>query len=185
MGYACSADCTEIDCINRIPEASWHEAKQTFIFPDSKVQVVRGEPLDDSNKGLLVTRPIKDKELVAVFGSTASFDNVSPAGKAFNSIRDSLLRATSYQRQLQYSVFGTIEAQEGEDGKTNDKEVWIVPRADADLALEQLRAKRIHGGQSLDQLLRLHGPLGKGHLANHVCCEEHRNLAIEVVQIRY
>ena len=180
MGYACDSDCPEINCVNKIPEARWHETKQTFLFPDSKVQVVRGEPLDNSGKGLLVTRPIQDREIVAVFGNTASIDNASPAGEAFNCIRDSLLRTTTPQRQLQYSVLGTVE---GEDNTT--KEVWIIPRADADLTWEQLRGKRIKGGHSLEQLLHLQGPPGKGHLANHVCCQQHKNLAIEVVQIRY
>ena len=41
------------------------------------------------------------------------------------------------------------------------------------------------GVKSLAELLHSHGPPGKGHLANHVCCETHKNLAIEVVQIRY
>jgi len=79
-------------CINKIPEAIWSDDKQAFCFPNSKVQVVRGDPLDKSNKGLLVTHSIKKGEIVAVFGNTTAIDYGSPAGGAFNRIRNALLK---------------------------------------------------------------------------------------------
>ena len=128
FGFACDSTCSESNCINKIPEAVWDSDGRTFCFPDSKVQVVRGDPLDSSSKGLLVTHPIHDGEIVAVFGNTTAIGYDSPAGAAFNHIRDTLLRASTPQRQLQYSVLGRIEK---DDGKC--EQVWIIPRADADL----------------------------------------------------
>ena len=109
FGFACDSTCSDASCINKIPEAIWSDDKQAFCFPNSKVQVVRGDPLDKSNKGLLVTHSIKKGEIVAVFGNTTAIGYGSPAGAAFNRIRNALLCASTPQRQLQYSVLGRVE----------------------------------------------------------------------------
>jgi len=72
FGFACDSTCSDASCINKIPEAIWSDEKQSFCFPNSKVQVVRGDPLDKSNKGLLVTHSINEGEIVAVFGNTTA-----------------------------------------------------------------------------------------------------------------
>jgi len=180
FGFACDSTCSDANCINKIPEAIWSEDKQAFCFPNSKVQVVRGDPLDKSKKGLIVSHSIQNGEIVAVFGNTTAISYGSPAGGAFNRIRSALLRASTPQRQLQYSVLGQVE---NDDGKS--ERVWVIPRADADLAWKQLRnmSRKGKGEESLAKLLHSQGPPGKGHLANHVCCKRHSNLNIEVVRI--
>jgi len=182
FGFACDSTCSEANCINKIPEAVWYSDKQAFCFPDSKVQVVRGDPLDRSNKRLLVTHSIQDGEIVAVFGNTTAISCGSLTGAAFSRIRNTLLRASTPQRQMQYSVLGHVENDAGKR-----EQVWIIPRADADLAWKQLSnmSKKGKGDQSLEEFLHSPGPPGKGHLANHVCCKQHKTLAIEVVQIKY